>query len=100
MNEVEMVAEHTRGCICQLKPCVRFCCDPQHLLIDGKRKCQQSINKYFNPLINVTLNNGTELEINALKDFVVQQHFAIPCEDHFHLDADSDSNYKWTLFEV
>ncbi|XP_030375651.1 LOW QUALITY PROTEIN: G-protein coupled receptor Mth-like [Scaptodrosophila lebanonensis] len=33
------VPQHVRGCVCQMKACIRFCCHPQHLLVFNKREC-------------------------------------------------------------
>lgn len=39
----ERIPEHTRGCICQLMSCARFCCEPQKELVKQKRECVGNI---------------------------------------------------------
>lgn len=92
------IAKHTRGCVCQMMPCVRFCCDPRKTLVNERQQCDGIIPDY-NTLINITLLNGTEAEIDVVKEFAIQL-FGIPCENHFSLDPDFDANFKWTLYEV
>ncbi|XP_030243805.1 probable G-protein coupled receptor Mth-like 11 [Drosophila navojoa] len=93
----ELIPEHTRGCVCQLMSCVRFCCEPQKTLVKEKRECVGNIPNY-NPLVNVTFHNGTEAEIDIVKEFAVQL-FGIPCESHFTLDPYTNPNEGWILYE-
>lgn len=94
----ERIPEHTRGCICQLMSCVRFCCEPHQELVKEKRECVGNIPDY-NPLMNITLHNGTEAEIDIVNEFAVQL-FGIPCENHFSLDPYTNHDEEWILYEV
>ncbi|KAH8415265.1 hypothetical protein KR222_010091, partial [Zaprionus bogoriensis] len=93
------VPKHLRGCACKLGTCIRFCCLRNLQLVDSERMCAGDIGKAvdFDPLVNITLNNGTQVVRHILNDFVVQQHLPVPCSGHFSLDTlDEDG---WTLFE-
>lgn len=98
-GEREPVLEHTRGCACQIKSCVRFCCHPQKLLIYKEQRCGDVIsNLSYNSVLKITTNDGLEIEKN-ISEFVVQRHLPVPCSAHIALDP-SDKNNAWTLFEV
>ncbi|KAH8412088.1 hypothetical protein KR222_010209, partial [Zaprionus bogoriensis] len=38
------VKEHTRGCVCKLKPCIRYCCHRHRLDADDERKCSDEFD--------------------------------------------------------
>lgn len=99
-GEEQYVPEHIRGCVCQDKPCIRFCCEPHLELVDKERTCRNIHNgiRYVNS-INITLDNGNELERN-FQNFTILKDLPIPCKNHFHLDTEWFAHQKWTLFEV
>ncbi|EDW23857.1 GL23697 [Drosophila persimilis] len=53
------VASHTRGCVCRVKPCIRFCCSLSKVM-PYNRCSPQSQNKYaYNMTLDITQDNGT-----------------------------------------
>ncbi|XP_070063049.1 probable G-protein coupled receptor Mth-like 11 isoform X3 [Drosophila virilis] len=94
----EPVPEHTRGCACQIKSCVRFCCDPQKLLVKGEGICEGNINLNYSSILNITMHDGAEVEKDVM-EFIVQKHLPVPCNDHLMLNAAGNENHGWTLFE-
>ncbi|KRG07648.1 G-protein coupled receptor Mth isoform X2 [Drosophila mojavensis] len=97
----ESVARHLRGCACHLGTCIRFCCHRNLFLVDGERKCDGDTSKAieFDPIINITLNDGTQVRRHVLRDFIIQQDLPVPCASHLYLDAENDESHQWTLFE-
>ncbi|XP_064538273.1 probable G-protein coupled receptor Mth-like 11 isoform X2 [Drosophila montana] len=97
-GEREKVLEHTRGCACEIKSCVRFCCDPQKLLVKGEGKCEGNINLNYSSFLNITMHDGTEVEKDVM-EFIVQKHLPVPCKDHLLVNAAGNEKHGWTLFE-
>ncbi|KAL7732711.1 hypothetical protein ACLKA6_005860 [Drosophila palustris] len=92
------VPKHLRGCACKLGTCIRFCCQKNQVLVDDERQCSEAISEEikYDPFVDITLNNGTEVRRHVLNEFIVQHDLPVPCSGHFHLDPLND---KWTLFE-
>ncbi|KAH8248371.1 hypothetical protein KR032_002434, partial [Drosophila birchii] len=66
------VERHTRGCICQIKPCIWICCRFKDMQVNGN--CTDGLMeelKDINPYLNVTLLNGSVVKRNLLSDFIV-----------------------------
>ncbi|XP_034110846.2 G-protein coupled receptor Mth-like isoform X1 [Drosophila albomicans] len=97
----EEVEKHLRGCACHLGTCIRFCCQKNALLVEDERKCSEDITEelQYDPMVNITLNNGTVVRRHVLNEFIVQHDLPVPCSAHFHLDALNEANEGWTLFE-
>ncbi|KAH8390678.1 hypothetical protein KR215_009799, partial [Drosophila sulfurigaster] len=97
----EEVEKHLRGCACYLGTCIRFCCQKNALLVDDERKCSEDITAelQYDPMVNITLNNGTVVRRHVLNEFIVQHDLPVPCSAHFYLDALNEANEGWTLFE-
>ncbi|XP_034480802.1 G-protein coupled receptor Mth-like isoform X1 [Drosophila innubila] len=95
------VPKHLRGCACKLGTCIRFCCQKNLVLVDDERACEKytSAELKYDPFVNVTLNNGTEVRRHVLNEFIVQHDLPVPCTGHFHLDALNDETKSWKLFE-
>ncbi|XP_062123245.1 probable G-protein coupled receptor Mth-like 11 [Drosophila sulfurigaster albostrigata] len=97
-GDYETVPKHIRGCVCHLKTCIRFCCNPKQLLLKGKRTCEDiDKNIHYDMLLNITYNETLTKDINDL-EFIVQQHLPVPCHDHFYLEPDNP-DHAWTLYE-
>lgn len=96
------VPKHLRGCACKLGNCIRFCCPKNLVLASDERKCMEytSAELKYDPFVNITLNNGTEVKRHVLNEFIVQQNLPVPCALHYHLDALNDIQMGWKLFEV
>ncbi|XP_032290197.1 G-protein coupled receptor Mth isoform X1 [Drosophila virilis] len=100
-GEKESVPRHLRGCACRLGSCIRFCCHRNLFLDRNERTCSGDIAKAvdYDPYVNISLANGTQVRRHVLKDFIVQQDLPVPCSEHFHLDALNDESHGWTLME-
>ncbi|XP_017021876.1 probable G-protein coupled receptor Mth-like 6 [Drosophila kikkawai] len=89
----ETVKSHLRGCVCQLKPCIWICCrfkdwdEPNSKCTDGLMEELAKIN----PFLNVTLINGSVVETNLLKNFIVLRD-RLRYFDFWEID-------KYTIFE-
>jgi len=77
------VDSYPRGCLCQVKSCVLFCCEPYMLI--------------HNFAVNITLNNGTDVQVNEFNKFAVQVKFEISCD---LLEDIQEIQGPWKLFEV
>ncbi|KAL7741522.1 hypothetical protein ACLKA6_000834 [Drosophila palustris] len=89
------VENHLRGCVCKIKPCIRYCCHRHRLDLDDESKCTKEFNDYTK---YITLENGTQQERNIRDQFVVQPGIKIQCIEDFHLVPYS-INGDWKLFE-
>ncbi|XP_016969198.1 G-protein coupled receptor Mth isoform X2 [Drosophila rhopaloa] len=95
----EKVESHLRGCVCKLKPCVRFCCPHNHIFdygecLEGTEEDMESLD----PFLNLTLNNGSVVKRHFKNEFIVQWDLPMPCESTFYLDSRDEAD-KYTLFE-
>ncbi|XP_050743820.1 probable G-protein coupled receptor Mth-like 3 isoform X2 [Drosophila biarmipes] len=100
------VPSHMRGCVCKLKPCLRFCCfhnlktvrNPAHSVCNSElsRDELESHNRY----VNVTLSNGTVAKRHFKEDLIVQSDLPLPCagQKMFRADHTLPDN-GFTLFE-
>ncbi|XP_039492151.1 probable G-protein coupled receptor Mth-like 11 isoform X1 [Drosophila santomea] len=95
----EEVSRHVRGCICKLRPCIRLCCHHKKLM--SITECSEDVDEglTYNYALNITLPNGNVTEKHIMKDMIVQQDLPMPCQIHYHLDAEQYAEDKWTLFE-
>nr|XP_016994494.2 probable G-protein coupled receptor Mth-like 3 [Drosophila takahashii] len=77
----EAVSSHVRGCVCKLKPCIRFCCSHYHKIDDSVCSDEMSKDelKSHNPYMNVTLNDGTVAKRHFREDLIVQSDLPMPC---------------------
>ncbi|XP_037721782.1 G-protein coupled receptor Mth-like [Drosophila subpulchrella] len=98
----EAVASHIRGCVCKLRPCVRFCCPHNQIILGGHCYSNTTTDQLSNvdPFLNVTLNNGSVVKMHYREDLVVQWDLPKPCEegDLYYLDHQEEM-HKFTLFE-
>ncbi|XP_043644981.1 probable G-protein coupled receptor Mth-like 3 [Drosophila teissieri] len=97
----ERVASHVRGCACQLRPCIRFCCPEYHKMKEGQ--CYGDMSKdeldRHDPLVNVTLNDGSVVKRHFKEDIIVQSDLAKPnCSSMYYLNHELPGN-GFTLFE-
>ncbi|XP_043644980.1 probable G-protein coupled receptor Mth-like 3 [Drosophila teissieri] len=97
----ERVASHVRGCACQLRPCIRFCCPEYHKMQKGQ--CYGDMSKdeldRHDPLVNVTLNDGSVVKRHFKEDIIVQSDLAKPgCSRMYYLIHENPGN-GFTLFE-
>uniref|UniRef100_A0A034W0F2 G-protein coupled receptor Mth2 n=1 Tax=Bactrocera dorsalis TaxID=27457 RepID=A0A034W0F2_BACDO len=102
-GERKQVEPHVRGCVCQLKKCVRFCCHPRadmyRLSKDSPSLCAEELNEElkYSPYVNVTLHNSSRVLMHVLDEFVVQQ--GIPCTDGYMLMPHMYEEDQWELRE-
>ncbi|XP_039482654.1 probable G-protein coupled receptor Mth-like 3 [Drosophila santomea] len=97
----ERVASHVRGCACQLRPCIRFCCPQYHKMQKGQ--CFGDMSKdeldRHDPFVNVTLNDGSVVKRHFKEDIIVQSDLAKPeCSMMYFLNHQLPGN-NFTLFE-
>ncbi|XP_070136333.1 G-protein coupled receptor Mth isoform X1 [Drosophila bipectinata] len=98
-NSRESVAKHWRGCVCKLRPCIRLCCHPHHMLINGD--CDDSLKEQLERqdlYINVTLEDGSVSSRHFRKDLVVQWDLPMPCEYLYPVDNQNEQD-QYTIFE-
>ncbi|XP_011179740.2 G-protein coupled receptor Mth2 isoform X2 [Zeugodacus cucurbitae] len=94
----EFVAKHLRGCVCQLKRCVKFCCHPRanmyRLTKNSRAQFDEQLNEEltYSPYLNITLHNSSRPQMHVVDEFVVQQ--GIPCDPGYMLMP-----HEWELFE-
>ncbi|KAL7732707.1 hypothetical protein ACLKA6_005856 [Drosophila palustris] len=92
------VAPHTRGCICKLKPCINICCPWGYIY--NNTECFKDTNTKIlwpEPLINITLRNGSIENVNMYDRFVVQSFR--PCQEMFSLNPQAYQYDSYKLFE-
>ncbi|KAH8320822.1 hypothetical protein KR067_010696 [Drosophila pandora] len=90
----EPVKSHWRGCVCQLKTCIRLCCPPnQYMTPDNV--CVDGLEEetWSGHYVDITSGNDTK-SLDFHKDFVHQGHLPQPCSDLYNLDEN-----EGTLFE-
>lgn len=85
-GSVKQIASYPRGCLCQVKSCVLFCCETDMMT--------------HNFAISITLNNGTEVQVNEIDSFALQPKFEIPCDLLTENNNDEMAQGPWKLFEV
>ncbi|XP_016994664.2 probable G-protein coupled receptor Mth-like 3 isoform X2 [Drosophila takahashii] len=98
----EAVSSHVRGCVCKLKPCIRFCCSHYHKIDDSvcKEEMSQLEKDKHDPYVNVTLSNGTVARKHFKKDLIVQSDLPMPCgEEKMHWIDHTLPGNGFTLFE-
>ncbi|XP_034488816.1 probable G-protein coupled receptor Mth-like 11 [Drosophila innubila] len=79
------VDSYPRGCLCKVKSCVLFCCEPQNMI--------------RNLAVNITLTNGTEVQVDVGKEFVVQAKLNISCDLLAINGTDEQVQGSWKLFQ-
>lgn len=89
------VDNYTRGCICDVKRCLRICTNSLVKFYNNYNKTADIDIGYIK---NMTLSNGTMSEIHLVRDF----HHIVGsvCNESYFLDPERDPTLKWTLFEV
>ena len=86
------VASHIRGCICNIKTCVRYCCQPEESCGDVEKI-----------VVNTTaFSENGELQTIDIKH---NEHYAIlygdkPCKKMFLLQPESEPEDLWELLKV
>ncbi|XP_033240601.1 G-protein coupled receptor Mth-like [Drosophila pseudoobscura] len=86
-DSTEPVERHLRGCVCQLRPCLRLCCHHSQLMANGQ--CSGSIEvdlTRLNPYLSVTLDDGTVARRHFQEEFIIQSDLPIPCNDMYPLN--------------
>ncbi|XP_017012289.2 probable G-protein coupled receptor Mth-like 2 [Drosophila takahashii] len=101
-GEKEDVTRHIRGCVCKLRPCVRFCCPHDHIMDNSSCFDNMTVDELneLDPFLNVTLNNGSVVRMHFRDELIVQWDLPKPCEQGklFYLDNRVEMD-KFTLFE-
>eukprot|EP00099_Drosophila_melanogaster_P029400 NP_788462.2 methuselah-like 2 [Drosophila melanogaster] len=99
-GDKEQVPSHVRGCVCKLRTCVRFCCPHDHIMDMGECYANMTTeeNELLDPMLNVTLDDGSVVQRHYKKELMVQWDLPKPCDDMFYLD-NRDIMDEYTLFE-
>lgn len=99
-THINVHSSYRRGCLCNIKPCVRLCCPAGVLYNRVKYKCQRHTNESANHLEHDVLDKHNDTETWVLDD-----HFAFvydkPCQGMFIADDGYDITYVihfWKLF--
>ncbi|XP_022210857.2 probable G-protein coupled receptor Mth-like 11 [Drosophila obscura] len=91
------VPKHIRGCVCKLRPCIRFCCPMEKRM--RSFKCSKKGNSLsYNMTLEIMQHDGTLAWKHILRDMFVQEDLPLPCKTHFLLNNEK-SRDLWTLFE-
>ncbi|XP_017126804.1 G-protein coupled receptor Mth-like isoform X2 [Drosophila elegans] len=90
---------HLRGCVCKLKPCVRFCC-PENQKMDRGKCHDEEKDKLdgVDPFVNITLRNGSVVIRHYQKDLIVQWDLPFSCNRFYLLDNRNEMD-EYNLFE-
>lgn len=96
-TKIETVENYKRGCICEVKKCMRFC--RKRVMEIYKNNSLPDIDKKFTK--NVTLANGTVIEKHLIHDFY-PIFGTVKCEsvDIITIVPESYPNHNWTMYEV
>ncbi|XP_034480581.1 probable G-protein coupled receptor Mth-like 10 isoform X1 [Drosophila innubila] len=92
------VAPHTRACICKLKPCINICCPWGQIF--NTTECQKDTSTdhvWPEPVINITLKDGSIQNVNMYEKFVVQSFR--PCSEMFSLIPQLNYYDTYKIFE-
>lgn len=81
-SENETVQLHLRGCICNFKPCIRFCCS---FTINNRNDCnlKESIKSYESYILDRN-NERKRVQLNQQFEIIDES----PCTKYFFTDAD------------
>ncbi|XP_032575139.1 LOW QUALITY PROTEIN: probable G-protein coupled receptor Mth-like 2 [Drosophila sechellia] len=87
-GDKEQVPSHVRGCVCKLRTCVRFCCPHDHIMDEGGSYANMTTEEaaLLDPILNVTLDDGSVVQRHFKKELMVQWDLPLPCDDMFYLD--------------
>ncbi|KAH8379095.1 hypothetical protein KR009_003039, partial [Drosophila setifemur] len=93
----EFVENHWRGCACQLRPCIRFCCNYNKTSMEAKcnRNMEEEIS-HIHFYMNVTLKNGSVATLDFPRDLIGQTDLPNRGKDRFF----SFDKNSYTMFEV
>lgn len=99
-NSTEIKVEpHTRGCICNIKTCVRICCKSDKIkdLINGKCLDYKYSDKDSKIFVNSTADgdNFDYGELNSEYELIYRK----PCQGALVVLEDEESD-KWTFWKV
>lgn len=101
INGVRVPSErHMRACVCEVKPCIRFCCSPGYFYNLRDRSCASLPANNTDDVDEYTLDfhyhNGTVSNVNASSQFVVIHD--TPC-DSMRAILKDNRQVHWALYE-
>lgn len=91
-NEERSVPNHTRACICQLKPCIKMCSGPNTALFMGKK--EENLDSDNNIIEIMDSKTGVLKHVSIINFFAVQEGRS--CEILYELTQENDTH---TIFE-
>uniref|UniRef100_A0A1I8MZL9 Methuselah N-terminal domain-containing protein n=1 Tax=Musca domestica TaxID=7370 RepID=A0A1I8MZL9_MUSDO len=93
-------ARHLRACVCKLKPCIRFCCNPGFYYNLQDNACQSLPSNDTTNLdqqaMPVRFGNGSTIAVNSSSHFLV--NIGAPCEN-MSLVLKDNNRVNWLLYE-
>lgn len=92
--------KHLRACVCKLKPCIRFCCNPGFYYSLQNSSCMPlptNDTASMDPsTMTVRFNNGSTLSVNVSAHFLV--NIGAPCET-MRVVLKENRQMDWLLYE-
>ncbi|XP_073843947.1 methuselah-like 8 [Musca autumnalis] len=93
-------ARHLRACVCRLKPCIRFCCNPGFYYSLENNSClvlpTNDTTNIDHEAMPVRFKNGSTLAVNSSSHFLV--NIGAPCEN-MSLVLKDNNRVNWILHE-
>ncbi|XP_046808534.1 G-protein coupled receptor Mth2-like [Lucilia cuprina] len=88
------VPVHMRACVCDMKPCLKLCCEKDEFLSDMGKCEKMTRDMRVSWKLPILLDNGQIIHINILEHFTPQ--VGVICEEHVALVKDTN---LWSLRE-
>ncbi|KAI8126117.1 G-protein coupled receptor Mth2 [Lucilia cuprina] len=85
---------HMRACVCDMKPCLKLCCEKDEFLSDMGKCEKMTPDMRVSWKLPILLDNGQIKHINILEHFTPQ--VGVICEEHVALVKDTN---LWSLRE-
>ncbi|EDV95978.1 probable G-protein coupled receptor Mth-like 9 [Drosophila grimshawi] len=88
-------ARHLRGCVCQIKPCITFCCPPDLVFNAQRWNCTRpnQVRQITHIELSASGNRSVE-QVKIMDHFVVRTELG--CRNKF-VDSNHDSFWQWDL---
>ncbi|EDW68795.1 probable G-protein coupled receptor Mth-like 9 [Drosophila virilis] len=86
--------KHLRGCVCQLKPCITFCCPPDLVFNAQSWNCTKPAQARQISHVELSYSNRSVAQVKILEHFVVRTELG--CRNKF-VDTKHDTFWQWDL---
>ena len=96
---------YIRGCLCELKPCIRLCCPEGKVFLQSIGCTEASNDTSITIVINATILNHKREDLGLqMSDLMESDRFGFiygkPCRTMFSFDPSHSSEDEWHLIEV